>query len=98
MPRNAQPRKAYRPRLINAPITAGLVDMFTECLMTAETGLHLRADTTDHYDAIAAVLNVIGPVALRRWIPEPGRDRHPVGRFGDERRRRSRGRGQWPDV
>lgn len=67
MPRNAQPRKAYRPRPINAPITAGLVGMFTDCLMTAETGLHLRADTTDHYDAIAAVLNVIGPVALRRF-------------------------------
>ena len=67
MPRNASPRKAYRPRPINAPITAGLVDMFTDCLMTAETGLHLRADTTDHHDAIAVVLNVIGPVALRRF-------------------------------
>ena len=67
MPRSAHPRKAYKPRPINAPITAGLVEMFTECLMTAETGLHLRAQTTDHYDAIAAVLNVIGPVALRRF-------------------------------
>jgi hypothetical protein len=67
MPRSSSPRKAYKPRPINAPITAGLVDMFQECLMTAETGLHLRAPTTDHYDAIAACLNVIGPVALRRF-------------------------------
>lgn len=66
MPRSASPRKAYKPRPINAPITAGLVAMFADCLQTAEIGLHLRAETTDHYDAIAQTLNVIGPVALNR--------------------------------
>lgn len=66
MPRSASPRKAYKPRPINAPITAGLVAMFADCLQTAEIGLHLRAETTDHYDAIALTLNVIGPVALNR--------------------------------
>lgn len=66
MPRSSTPRKAYRPRALNAPVTAGLVQMFADCLQTAEIGLHLRAGTTDHYDAIAAALNVIGPVAIAR--------------------------------
>ena len=67
MPRNAQPRKAYRPRPINAPITAGLMGEFSECFMIVETGLHLRVPTVAHFDALAMLLNTIGPVAIRRF-------------------------------
>ena len=66
MPANARPRKAYRPGLLNAPVTAGLTAQFAECLQTAEIGLHLRAPSDEHFTAIAAVLNVIGPVAMQR--------------------------------
>ncbi len=67
MPRNAAPRKAYRPRAINAPITPGLMGEFTDCFNTVETGLHLRAQTTEHFDALAMLFNTIGPVALTRF-------------------------------
>ena len=66
MPVNHRPRKKYRPKPINAPVTDGLVKMFSDCLSVAELGLHLRAPTTDHFDSIAAALNVIGPVAIDR--------------------------------
>jgi len=67
MPRNTSPRKAYKPRPINAPITAGLMGEFEECFMIVETGLHLRVPTTAHFDALATLLNTIGPVAIRRF-------------------------------
>ncbi len=67
MPRNASPRKAYRPRPINAPITAGLLTEFQECFLIVETGLHLRVPTTAHFDALAMLMNTIGPVAMRRF-------------------------------
>ena len=67
MPSSKKPRKAYKPRMVNAPVTEGLVQMFTECLDLAETGLHLRVPTTDHFDAVAAVLNVVGPCTMRKF-------------------------------
>lgn len=67
MPASARPRKAYRPRLINAPITAGLVAEFEEVLKRAELGLHLRAPTVEHFDSVARILNVVGPVVIRRF-------------------------------
>lgn len=67
MPSNARPRKQYRPRAINAPITAGLAGEFADCFLIVETGLHLRAPTTAHFDALAMLLNTIGPVAIRRF-------------------------------
>jgi hypothetical protein len=67
MPTGKRPRRPYRPRLVNAPITQGLLDMFEECFRLAETGLHLRAPTADHFDAIATLLNTIGPVTLMRF-------------------------------
>lgn len=67
MPRSATPRKAYRPKPINAPITDGLMGEFTDCFNTVETGLHLRAPTTEHFDALAMLFNTIGPVALTRF-------------------------------
>lgn len=66
MPASKRPRRAYRPRAINAPVTAGLIEMFEECLALAETGLLLRAPTAEHFDAIATVLNTIGPCALAK--------------------------------
>ena len=66
MPRSSTPRKPYRPRAINAPITAGLMREFKDCFMTVETGLHLRIPTAEHFDALALLLNTIGPVAIRR--------------------------------
>lgn len=39
---------------------------FEDCFMTVETGLHLRAPTAEHFDALALLLNTIGPVAIRR--------------------------------
>jgi len=67
MPRSSSPRKTYRPRAINAPITQGLMGEFTECFNVVETVLHLRAQTTEHFDALAMLLNTIGPVALARF-------------------------------
>lgn len=67
MPSSSRPRKAYRPRLINAPITAGLVADFEAVLKRAELGLHLRAPTVEHFDAVARILNVVGPVVIRRF-------------------------------
>lgn len=66
MPASKRPRRGYRPRAINAPVTAGLVEMFEECLALAETGLLLRAPTAEHFDAIGTVLNVIGPCTMAR--------------------------------
>lgn len=66
MPRSAKPRKAYRPRLLEAPITDGLMHQFEEILRDAEIGLQLRAQTTKHFDEIAKAMNVVGPVALAR--------------------------------
>lgn len=66
MPTSRKPRKAHRPRLINPPMTEGLVQMFRETLTTAEIGLRLAAPTLDHFDALAAALNVIGPVVARQ--------------------------------
>lgn len=65
MPRSAKPRKAHRPRLVNAPVTAGLVEQFETVLIDAEIGLNLRAETPEHFDAVARAINVVGPVALR---------------------------------
>lgn len=70
MPTSKRPRRSYRPRLVNVPVTAGLVEMFEECFTLAETGLHLRAPTAEHFDAIATCLNTIGPVALVRFGPK----------------------------
>lgn len=67
MPASRRPRKAYRPRLINAPVTAGLVADFAAVLRRAELGLHLRAPTVEHFDDVARVLNVVGPVVIRRF-------------------------------
>lgn len=67
MPASRRPRKAYRPRLINAPVTAGLVGDFAAVLRRAELGLHLRAPTVEHFDDVARVLNVVGPVVIRRF-------------------------------
>lgn len=67
MPKSAKPRRGYRPRLINAPVTAGLVKQFTEVLRTAEIGMRLAAPTVDHYDAVARILNVLGPVVIARF-------------------------------
>jgi len=69
MPRSARPRKAHRPRLIKIPLTAGLVEQFETTLLDAEIGLNLRAETPEHFDAIAKAMNVIGPVALRKLSP-----------------------------
>lgn len=66
MPASKRPRRSYRPRAINAPVTGGLVQMFEECLAVAETGLLLRAPTAEHFDAIGTVLNVIGPCTMAR--------------------------------
>ncbi|MEN9316560.1 MAG: hypothetical protein RIS35_2953 [Pseudomonadota bacterium] len=66
MPRSAKPRKAYRPRLVNAPVTDGLMQQFEEVLVAAEIGLNLRAPTDEHFEAIAKAVNVVGPVALRK--------------------------------
>ena len=67
MPASTRPRKAYRPRPLNAPVTAGLVGQFSDTLRTAELGLHLRAPTVEHYDAVARVLNVVGPCVIRKF-------------------------------
>lgn len=67
MPRSAAPRKAYRRRAINAPITHGLMAEFEDCFMTVETGLHLRIPTTEHFDALALLFNTIGPVAIEKF-------------------------------
>lgn len=64
MPRSSKPRKAYRPRLLNVPITDGFVEQFDSLLVKAEIGLNLRAPTDEHFEAIAEAMNVIGPVAL----------------------------------
>lgn len=69
MPRSARPRKAHRPRLVNLPVTAGLMEQFETVLLDAEIGLNLRAPTPDHFDAIARAMNVIGPVAMRKLSP-----------------------------
>jgi len=66
MPRSSRPRKAYRPRMVDAPVLDGLVEMFAGTLRDAEIGLRLRAETPEHFDAIATALNTVGPVALRR--------------------------------
>lgn len=67
MPKSSTPRRAYRPRLVNAPITAGLVGQFKDAFLRAELGLHLRAPTVEHFDAVARILNVVGPVVIRRF-------------------------------
>ncbi len=67
MPKSAKPRRAYRPRAVNAPITAGLVQQFKDSFLHAELGLHLRAPTVEHFDAVARILNVVGPCVIRRF-------------------------------
>lgn len=63
MAKNKAPRKAYRPKIINCPITGGLVNQFSECLSTGQIGLLLNANT-DHFDAVARVLNVVAKATV----------------------------------
>jgi hypothetical protein len=66
-----KPRKPYRPRLVNVPVTQGLVDQYAQDLRFPLMAAELGHFNTDAFDKIGAALNVIWAAVELKPLRDP---------------------------
>lgn len=67
----SKPRKPYRPRLVNVPVTQGLVDQYAQDLRFPLMAAELGHFSTDAFDKIGAALNVVWAALELKQLADP---------------------------
>jgi hypothetical protein len=60
-------RSAYRPKVVNAPVTGGLLSAFEECAQAVEIGLRIQPNA-HLIDSALTMFNTVGAAATAKKI------------------------------